>query len=306
MLFSVIIPTYNRRALLAQALASVRAQVCTDYEIIVVDDGSTDGTREWLAAEQRDVRVLVQNNQGPGAARNLAAQVSVAEYLAFLDSDDLWLPWSLSVYVGVLERNPRSVLLAGKPFLFHREEEIASVQYADAATQCFEDYLASGDKWRWWGASSFVVERRAFLAAGGFAAARMNCEDADLVLKLGTAGGFVQVVAPYTFAYRTHDGNITMDIIRSLVGALQMVANEISGVYPGGSARARERREIIMRHIRPIMLSALRHRVWRKAWQIYFATWLWSARQMRVRFLAGFPALAVWQLLHPRPVKHAA
>jgi len=112
-LFSVIIPTYNRRELLRQALASVLAQTFTDYEIIVVDDGSTDGTREWLATVSDQVRVLIQENRGPGAARNLGIQNAVGEYVTFLDSDDIWFPWTLEIYERAIREASRPAFVSG-------------------------------------------------------------------------------------------------------------------------------------------------------------------------------------------------
>jgi glycosyltransferase involved in cell wall biosynthesis len=101
MLFSVIIPTYNRAALLCTALDSVFAQTFTDYEVIVVDDGSTDGTAAMVASYGGRVRYFQQQNKGPGAARNLGAQHATGEYLAFLDSDDLWFPWTLLARITI-------------------------------------------------------------------------------------------------------------------------------------------------------------------------------------------------------------
>src|SRR5687767_3522938 len=100
--FSVVIPTYNRTALLRRTLESVWRQTFTDFEVIVVDDGSTDGTVDYLRSLGGHVRWLTQPNSGPGAARNLGASVASAEYVAFLDSDDLWFPWTLQVYREII------------------------------------------------------------------------------------------------------------------------------------------------------------------------------------------------------------
>src|SRR5262249_17512754 len=101
-LFSVVIPSFNRVALLATTLKSVFAQRSTDFEIIVVDDGSTDGTMDYLQSLEHRVTVVGQQNQGPGSARNCGARHSGGAYLAFLDSDDLWFPWTLEVYRDVI------------------------------------------------------------------------------------------------------------------------------------------------------------------------------------------------------------
>ena len=94
-LVSVIIPTYNRAWVLKEAVDSVLAQEFGDFELIVVDDGSTDATAELLAAYADRVRVLRQTNRGVSAARNAGIAAARGKLIAFLDSDDLWLPGKL-------------------------------------------------------------------------------------------------------------------------------------------------------------------------------------------------------------------
>ena len=105
---SVIIPTYNRGHLVGEAIQSVLNQDIRDcsLEIIVVDDGSVDNTREVVAQFGKDVRYIYQDNQGAGAARNRGLEVASGEWLAFLDSDDLWLPDKLSLQFKVLQHFP--------------------------------------------------------------------------------------------------------------------------------------------------------------------------------------------------------
>jgi len=103
---SVIIPTYNRGWILREAIDSVLAQDYTDYELIVVDDGSTDDTRQILSSYGRDIIVLRQPNQGVSAARNRGIGDSRAQLVAFLDSDDLWLPQKLIRQVAFFQSNP--------------------------------------------------------------------------------------------------------------------------------------------------------------------------------------------------------
>ena len=88
---SVIIPTHNRAAMVREAIESVLAQSYADRELIVVDDGSTDGTRAAVAAFLPQLTYIYQEHQGVSAARNRGAAMARGEYLAFLDSDDLWL-----------------------------------------------------------------------------------------------------------------------------------------------------------------------------------------------------------------------
>jgi glycosyltransferase involved in cell wall biosynthesis len=107
---SIILPTYNRAAFLPQALKSVRSQKFTDWELIIVDDGSTDNTREALPAlcegMTQPVRCIHQENQGAYGARNTGLDAVRGEYIAFYDSDDVWLPHHLDDCVQALRANP--------------------------------------------------------------------------------------------------------------------------------------------------------------------------------------------------------
>src|SRR5690349_21108150 len=102
---SIIIPTYNRRELVCEAIASVLAQSLKDFELIVVDDGSEDGTAEAVR-EFADVRYIWQLNRGVSAARNLGVTFSTGEWIAFLDSDDLWQPRKLEQQVKFFLAQP--------------------------------------------------------------------------------------------------------------------------------------------------------------------------------------------------------
>src|SRR5581483_4557774 len=105
---TVIIPAYNRKAMLCEAVDSVLAQNYRDFELLVVDDGSTDGTTQELASRYGErVRVLRQANHGVAAARNLGIRSSNGEYIAFLDSDDLWRPKKLAVQMNFMEADRR-------------------------------------------------------------------------------------------------------------------------------------------------------------------------------------------------------
>ena len=106
---SVIIPTYNRHAMLREALGSVLAQRDVDFELIIIDDGSTDGTAHLLdELTKRDPRLIAMHteNRGPAAARNRGVERARASWIAFLDSDDLWTPTKLARQFEFMRRNP--------------------------------------------------------------------------------------------------------------------------------------------------------------------------------------------------------
>jgi glycosyltransferase involved in cell wall biosynthesis len=110
---SVIIPTFNRLDLLKETIQSVRNQTYEDFEIVVVNDGSTDGTGAWLR-EQANLRVVEQSNSGIAASRNKGASVARGAWLAFLDHDDLWSPDKLSIQAEFVRDNPDVALVSAR------------------------------------------------------------------------------------------------------------------------------------------------------------------------------------------------
>ncbi|MBC8164952.1 MAG: glycosyltransferase family 2 protein [Bryobacteraceae bacterium] len=125
-LVSVIVPLYNKRAWIERALHSIAAQTFTSIEVLVVDDGSTDGSGE-VAASYPDsrFRVIRQENAGPGAARNRGLEEARAELVAFLDGDDEWLPDYLETSVAALEKMGPDVAAVSSSFL-NGESEVSS------------------------------------------------------------------------------------------------------------------------------------------------------------------------------------
>jgi len=113
-LVSVIIPTYNRAAYLQKALQSVKEQTYHTLEIIVIDDGSTDDTRKMLENYQGPLHYFYQENRGISAARNAGIKKAHGEYIAFLDSDDYWLPEKTAQQLALFSRHPEYGLVASQ------------------------------------------------------------------------------------------------------------------------------------------------------------------------------------------------
>src|SRR5277367_3459376 len=124
-MISVVVPVFNGAAYIAQAIDSVLGQTLAPDEVIVVDDGSSDSTADIVKRYQPHVLYRRQVNQAPGAARNLGIRESKGELLAFLDSDDIWLPEKLRVQKMALDQDPRLHLVFGQMSQF-RSPELSS------------------------------------------------------------------------------------------------------------------------------------------------------------------------------------
>lgn len=113
-MISVIIPVFNGASYLAAAIDSVRQQQGVDFEIIVVDDGSTDGTADLIPALGDDIRYFSQTNQGPSAARNVGIKAAKGEIIAFLDVDDVWPEGRLKLLLNRLQKEPALDIVLGR------------------------------------------------------------------------------------------------------------------------------------------------------------------------------------------------
>jgi glycosyltransferase involved in cell wall biosynthesis len=110
-IISVVIPTYNRKGLVLEAIHSALQQEPKNYEVIVVDDGSTDGTVEYLKSLNLPIKIISKKNGGVSSARNEGIKYAKGRYVAFLDSDDLWLPGILKAQFEYLKSHPNIPLV---------------------------------------------------------------------------------------------------------------------------------------------------------------------------------------------------
>jgi glycosyltransferase involved in cell wall biosynthesis len=179
---SVIIPTYNRAAWVMEAAASVLAQTYRDFELLVVDDGSTDGTLVALATFGGEIKVRRrEERRGVSAARNLGARAAAGEWLAFLDSDDLWLPDKLARQVEYLKANPDLVICqTGETWIRNgvrvNPPEACRKMEGDIFLPSLSRCLVSP--------SAVMLHRRLFEEMGGFDEELPAAEDYDLWLRI--------------------------------------------------------------------------------------------------------------------------
>ena len=179
---SVIIPTYNRAALVQEAVASVLAQTYRDFELLVVDDCSTDATREALAAWGGEIQVLrLPARRGVSVARNAGIAAARGEWLAFLDSDDLWLPEKLARQMAFVQAHPQFLLSQTEETWVRRGVRVNpprthKKEGGRIFLRSLERCLVSP--------SAAVLHRRLIEEHGGFDPSLPAAEDYDLWLRL--------------------------------------------------------------------------------------------------------------------------
>ena len=290
MLFSVVIPTYNRVHLLARTLDLVWRQNFTDFEVVVVDDGSNDGTQDYLRSLGDRIRFVQRANGGPGAARNAGMRAASGKYVALLDSDDLWFPWTLNMFALAIAQFQEPSIVGGQLAEFVDEEQLRSIREAPYQAVWFKDFIASSHYPYYVGSGTCALRREA-LKQAYFLEDRLNAEDHDFILQLGVMPGFARILSPVTLAWRRHSSSETGQLASTASGSLRLVARERSGIYPGGAARSRERHRILARHIRPTAVACLQHRDVKWAWQLYRAVFAWHLELGSWKYIVSFPIL---------------
>ena len=180
-LVSVIIPTYNRGWIVKEAVDSVLAQDFENFELIVVDDGSTDNTPQLLAGYGRNITVISQPNFGVSAARNRGIAVAAGRWIAFLDSDDLWLPGKLSRQVAFFKANPDALICQTEEIWIRNGVRVnPGRRHRKSSGTIFERSLALCLV----SPSAVMVTKNLLDAVGGFDESLPACEDYDLWLRI--------------------------------------------------------------------------------------------------------------------------
>ena len=184
MKISVIIPSWNRADRLADALDSVCAQSVAPHEIIVVDDGSTDNTRELLGRHYRDVRYIFQQNKGVSHARNTGITAASGDWIALLDSDDRWEPCKLEQQQAAINANPGCKLCHSDEIWIRNGKRVNPMKkHAKRGGHIFKHCLPLCAI----SPSSTIIQRDLFDEIGLFDESLPACEDYDFWLRLCAA-----------------------------------------------------------------------------------------------------------------------
>lgn len=243
-LISVIIPAYNCEAFIEAAIASIQVQTLHDFEVIVVDDGSTDGTlariKSIVEADGR-IKVIAQAHSGkPSIARNVGIRHSSGEFLCFLDGDDLFYPDKLMKQLELLHKHPDvNLVFHDVQFLYPqpRADEksyLGRVDFVNAAraymSPAYDNvYLCHANYYNFMSAyyatilMSAVMMRKSCLATEEvwFPEDMAIGEDIDLWFRLALKNKYAYIDEPLSY-YRQHDSSITHDMARYLEGSIHV------------------------------------------------------------------------------------
>lgn len=230
---SVIICSYNRADLLPRAVASVLAQDYRDFELLVIDDASTDDTPTVMARlREVDSRLRYERqekNQGIAKSRNHGVSLAQGEYIAMLDSDDYWSGSDkLSRQVAMLEADGDIALVGtGIVLVDSQGRELKSDIYAVSDSEIRSRILAKNQFCQ----SSVLFRKAFFLAVGGYDEKLAVCEDYDLWLKLGQKYRLANLAAPLT-RYLIHAGGISKERQREIIAITDRLVERYRKDYP--------------------------------------------------------------------------
>lgn len=264
----MIIPTYNRRELVQRAIDSVLAQTHPVDEILVVDDGSTDGTGEALRARYGErIRYHRQDNAGVSAARNTGMALATGRYFALLDSDDLWLPEKTARQVGWLDAHPEFGMVLcdvvrvdadGTPYdTFHRRDVLREDGWALRWLLLNPSLVPA----------SVMFRREVFETCGGFDPTLRTAEDIDFHLRVARQWRIGVVEAPLVEAMRGHDGlSATATTYDDYVKVVERAVADAEGVVD----LSVRREALAITYARNARGMVIRKR-WRDAWRLWRA-----------------------------------
>lgn len=226
--FSVVIPVYNAAATIAATLASVVAQTDTDFEIIVIDDGSSDDSLAVIlaiAAQESRIRLVSQANAGVAAARNLGIELAKGELIAFLDADDRWQPEKLARHRLFHASHPR-IAVSFAQIAFREAGRRGCHQFRTCSTVpehslTLQDLLGENPVCT---ASNLVVTRHCFTAVGAFLKGMNHAEDQEWLARAAAAGFAIKGMNELLVDYHLSPGGLSSDLESMFAGWLLLAS----------------------------------------------------------------------------------
>jgi len=203
---SIILPTYNRAELIGRAIKSILSQTYQDFEIIIVDDGSTDNTEEVVRSfDDKRIKYIVNRiNKGAAFARNVGIKAAMGEYIAFQDSDDEWLPLKLEKQLKAFDVSPADVGVVYTGFwkIKDKKKYYVPFKWVKQKDGNIHKELIKGN---FVGTPAVLVKKKCFKKSGLFDENLPGLEDWELFIRLSNYYNFKYIEEPLLIAYRSVD-----------------------------------------------------------------------------------------------------
>ncbi len=297
---SVAIPVFNGERFLKEALDSVFAQTFRDYEVIGVDDGSTDGSIDLLKQYGDRVRVIRQANAGQGAARNAGIRHAAGRYVAFLDQDDRWYPQKLEREVTALQADPDAVLVYSNSDRMDREGRLLDVgttlkERSSALASPLGRLIGEGLVLP----SSMLVRRDVLEQVGGFDPYLTGFEDFDLCARLRQQGRFL-FLEESALCYRIHGDGFSHSGKLRVVQSRERFLLRMQDLYAGDSQKQKLIEQMLGDCFSDWGMNELRNSNRRAARRMFFRSlqhnplkWRTYSRLLRMFLPGGMRAFSV-------------
>lgn len=258
-LVSAIIITHNRLPLLQRALTSVLDQTYNNLEIIVVDDGSSDGTEEWLnhivavqdpqitSKKIRHIRISSQDSKGGNFARNIGIKSSTGEYIAFLDDDDYWLPEKTAKQINILSKSDHGVAYGKRITEVVSQDGSSELLFRDVAPSLQGD-LSKIVLYKMITTSSFLMIKKEVLDKSGLFDENLKFwQDYELIVRLTQITNFYKIEEPVTvYRVNVHDRNKLTNKYFEWKDAVKYIRNKHKNLYSNLSFNERLRSKALV------------------------------------------------------------
>ena len=294
---TVVIPTYNRAHVIGETIRSVFAQTYDRWDIVVVDDGSTDNTAEVVAQFPGRITYIRQEHSGlPAVARNVGVRLGRGEYIAFLDSDDLWLPDKLALQVDVLKQYPKAGLLCADAYILNEsQEKQTNVTIWDGKVPRSGKVFGELYLWNFVHTSAAVVRRECFDTVDYFNenAIYGAVEDYHLWLRIAAQYELIPLQDALIY-YSLHKGRYSVQrkdyVNLSVIAVLLDIRNRYPGMVKQLGKKAGKRIGDLYDNIG---YSALKQGKIIDAWRAFEQAAMWMQYTVQVPLLRGLVAFGL-------------
>lgn len=283
-LISVVMPCYNSMGYLENTLKHVYAQTILPYEIIIVDDGSSDGTQAFLQREKEKfpagfIKIFQQKNCGPGAARNVGIRNASGTWIAFLDSDDVWREQRIQRAIETIEQNPDAIMVSNDICEKYEDGSERELKLHERLSQD-ESVFVQLYKGNFLSTSSVCAKKEILQRVGAFNEELRSAQDYDLWLRLSREGSFI--IIPEVFEeYAIHSGSISQNNklrYECLLKIYKKYAHLLKRECSGRRAALLAERQIAIIHYS--LFQNMLHR--KKYWEAFKACLKWPMEAVKV------------------------